>query len=831
MRKLITYLCLALVFANVSAKQISQTQALAKAQLFGKNAVSDHKMSNVRANATMRIAYSAKQQSPDSAICFYVFNRGAGDGYVIVSADDNANEILGYCDQGSFDYSTLPDNMKNWLDGYREQITYLRAHEGITPVKSVNSNPDYAQTSSISPLLGNIAWNQDGPYNNYCPLYLPNTHSATGCAATAMAQIMYYHKWPQKGSGSHTYYPYVLSGSSLSANFGETTYQWENMTPTYNAKFSETSGNAVATLMLHCGVAIDMEYGPASGALSKKWCYALTNYFNYDKGLSYKNRSNYGVQEWEGIIRNELQNSRPVYLTGFASSGGHAFVCDGYDSQGFFHINWGWGGMSNGYFKTTALTPSNQGIGGSDGGFNYNQSVIIGIQKPLANSKKDIELISSESLKATPTTIAKTDLTTIKLNGKVQNMGWEDVICDLGIAAYDESGKQVFELSGVTNVSIADSATIYGPTFSNVNFSSLSDGVYILRPVCRVSGTTEWEQIQSFYTGYTNYLVMNVANNTIKFTTPKYYALSATDIKISPRVYSATLTSISAKIKNNGSTEYYGDVKIALFNKDTKKKIVEGEKQSIDLMPGDSAIVTFEDKFGVEAGDYLLAVIDADYVKLNNYVPLGVLAAPAGNAIVTANGPISFTDNSKVLYNDMRLHAQLTCSQGVYSGYVYPYIFTEDGNTVLGCLNPQLVTIEPNTVVDVTFNGVFEAGLSNGKYLIYLADGKNNSYVTPKEYAQCHFTLYNPATDVNDVFTNSQDCRVYPNPAIHLVNIQSSFPVDEISIYASNGQLVSHKKGNATTSETIDVSSLTAGQYTIYLMHGKTRVSKLIIKK
>jgi len=809
---------------SISAKQISETQALDKALSFGKSATSAHLMSKAKTNATMSIAYRAKEADADSIICFYVFNRGTDDGYVIVSAEDNSSEILGYCDQGSFDYTTLPDNMKSWLDGYREEIKYLRTHSYNMSAESTATNAN-STTTVVSPLLGSIAWNQDSPYNNLCPLYLPNTHSATGCAATAMAQIMYYHKWPKVGLGSHT-----SSSDSLFANFGTTSYDWDIMTPTYNSQSSTDSKKAVATLMLHCGIAVDMDYGSSSGALSKKWCYALVNYFNYDKGVSYKNRSNYGIEEWEGIIQNELNNARPVYLTGFSSSGGHAFVCDGYDSQGFFHINWGWGGMSNGYFKTTALTPATQGIGGSDGGFNYNQSVITGIKAPVDNSVKTIELISTEALKVTPTTIAKTDLATVKLTGKVQNMGWEDVVCDFGIVAYDSIGEQVFQLAGDSNISIEDSASVYGYTLSNVDFSTLSDGTYTLHPVCRISGTSVWQPIHNLYVSYPNYLSVKVSNNTIKFSTQGYYSLSASDITLNSKVYTSTPANINAKIKNTGTTEYFGDVKITLYNKDTKKKVVEGDNYRIDLIPGDSTIISFNDEFDVTAGEYLMAITDDDYLKLNSYVSLQIYEASTEDAIISASGQISFPDNDKVLYNDMKLHVQLTCSQGVYSGYIYPYIFTEDGNTVVGCMEPQLVTIETNDTTDITFSGVFENGTSGEKYLIYLADGDNNVYITPKNYAQCYFTLFNPVSGVSSPSIEGSDYNIFPNPATSIVNIQSNFPIKRICIYASNGSNVLDKEYNETSSETLNVSALIPGQYVITVFGKETKTTKLFIK-
>ncbi len=819
-------LCLAFISQAISARQISTNEALEKAMLFGKKATTSRLMAKSTTSQTMSLAYAAKEKESDSEGLFYVFNRGSGDGFVIISGEDKTNEILGYSDTGSFDYNILPENIKNWLQGYSEEIKYLREQsyestgENTTPI-----------ATSVSPLLGNIAWNQDSPYNNQCPLYAPNTRCATGCAATAMAQILYYHRWPLEGSGSHTYSPSILSGKELTANFGETAYEWETMQPSYTSASTSESKDAVANLMLQCGIAIDMDYGQESGAVSKKWCYALQNYFNYDQGVAYRNRSYYGIEEWEKIIRAELDNSRLVYVTGFSSSGGHAFVCDGYDTEGLFHINWGWGAMSNGYFRTTALTPATQGIGGSNGGFNYRQSIITGIQRPQTNSIKNIELVSTEALKATPSSIAKTDKTTIKLTGKVKNDGWEPVICDFGIAAFDSSGLQVLELAGDTNISIKDSASVYGFTLSNIDFSTLSDGTYTLHPVCRISGTSAWQPIHSLYVGSPNYLNVKVSNNTIKFSTQGYYSLSVSNITLNSKVYASTPATINAKIKNTGSTEYFGDVKITLYNKDTKKKVVDGNNYRIDLIAGDSTIISFKDEFDVAAGEYLMAITDDDYLKLNSYVSLQIHEAPTEDAVISASSKLSFPDNDKVLYNDMKLHAELTCSQGIYSGYIYPYIYSEDGTVLIGCLDPQLVTVEANDTVDIVFTGVLENGISGSKYLIYLADGVNNAYVTPKEYAQCYFTLFNPLSGVSSISTDSPDYKIYPNPATSIVSIQGSSPIKQISIYATNGSLVMDKKYNSTSNATINIASLTQGQYIICVFGEQAKTTKNFIKK
>lgn len=830
MRKvLLLCLYLIIVIGNISAQQISESNALEKAILFDKRATTKHLMSKAKSSSKMELAYCAtgKEQKGIIENYFYVFNRGNGDGFVIISGDEKTTEVLGYSDQGSFNYEVLPDHIKSWLEGYREEIRFIKD-------KTVNSAASQSSThisTNVAPLLGNILWNQDAPYNNQCPLYAPNTRSATGCVATAMAQILYYNRWPEKGNGTHSYSPSILYGTELNANFGETYYNWDLMSPTYSSTSSSEAKDAVSTLMLHCGIAVEMEYGAQSGALSKNWCYALVNYFNYDKAVSYKNRNNYGIEEWEEIIRNELDSMRPIYVTGFSSSGGHAFVCDGYDSDGFFHINWGWGGMSNGYFHLTALTPATQGIGGSDGGFNYRQSIITGIQKPQPNSIKTIELVSTETLKASLNQIAKTDKVTIKLTGKVKNEGWETVVCDFAIAAFDELETQVIEFTGEEGISIEEGVSVYGSTFADADFSSLPDGTYILWPMCKVSGSTKWEKIQNAYISNPNHLIMNVAGDIIKFTSPGIHKLSASDLKMNQKIYASILTSMTAQISNLGSTEYYGDIKVALYDKNTKKKVYEGEKYNIDLLPGATTTVNFTGAFNIEAGEYLLAVIDEDYIKLNELTPIKILPASNQEATIALDTKISFADNNHVPYNDLKLNATIKCLEGIFSGYIYGYIYTQDGTTVVGALDPQLVTLEANETAEVTFSGIFEAGIHDGNYLIYLIDGNKNTYMSPQEYAQCNFILYNPSSGIEDTALNYDDCIIYPNPAESVVNIKSKSPIDHIYIYSVIGTVIKSKECNASLSVTIDLSDVKSGQYIVTVVGKEGRETKLLIKK
>lgn len=365
---------------------ITQNEALAKALLFNKEAIASRIMRAPSKTTDFKLAYSLKDKLNENTF-IYIFNRGKADGYILVSGDDRAKSILGYSDSGDFNYQKLPINMRRWLDNYARQIQYLMQHSELPAGKQTNMRNE---GKSVGPLLKTY-WAQVYPYNLLCPIRETDKRTcATGCVATAMAEVMFYHKWPVKGKGSHSYTS-LTNHYNLSADFGNTVYDWDNMHIAYDdEKYNtEVANKAVATLMFHAGVSVDMDYNLSSGAFSQFIAPSLLHYFNYDKGLNIVLRDYIGAA-WDSILRNELDNGRPVIYDGSTKDyDGHSFVCDGYNSEGYFHIDWGWDGVYNGYFLTTALDPAGQGTGGSSSGegFDYYQDMIIGIQKPKEDSK------------------------------------------------------------------------------------------------------------------------------------------------------------------------------------------------------------------------------------------------------------------------------------------------------------------------------------------------------------------------------------------------------------------------------------------------------------
>lgn len=305
---------------------------------------------------------------------YYVFNTD-GRGFVIVSGDDAIGSIIGYSDSGTFSIEDAPSNLTTWLDTYSRYATKA--------TKCISTQVIKSGTPIVEPLLANILWAQGSPFNAKCPTYTSQgttTNYYVGCVATAMSQIMRYYKYPQQGTGSHSYKSNI---GDLSADFGNTTYQWDDMLENYTGTSTQEQRDAVATLCAQVGVSVNMTYEPSgSGAYSQLVPGALKNYFGYDKGISYLVRDYYTSDEWMSFIKQELDAKRPVYYSASNDDGlgGHAFVCDGYDSNGFVYINWGWEGKSNGYFMVNYLNPDDLGIGSGSGGYNTGQEIIIGIQ-------------------------------------------------------------------------------------------------------------------------------------------------------------------------------------------------------------------------------------------------------------------------------------------------------------------------------------------------------------------------------------------------------------------------------------------------------------------
>ena len=319
---------------------------------------------------------------------YYVFNVGNNEGFVIASADDQVPAILGYANKGTVLLEAMPANLKAWLDSYDKQIRSIQ-EQGLT-----GNAPITSTHAAISPLM-TTTWNQTDPYNQSCPDFFTYGKSVTGCVATAMAQVMYYHRNRSVNQIAATIPAYTCerewnidSGTkqiSVESVPAGSVIDWDNMLTNYTGSETAVQKKAIADFMFYCGASVSMDYANrssgGSAAYSEDVSGALKTYFGYSDNTQLVSRDNYTNDSWDNLIYNELSNNRPVFYSGVTSSGGgHAFVCDGYDSDGYYHINWGWGGYCDTYFLLSDLTPQDQGTGGSSGGYNNSQQALIGAE-------------------------------------------------------------------------------------------------------------------------------------------------------------------------------------------------------------------------------------------------------------------------------------------------------------------------------------------------------------------------------------------------------------------------------------------------------------------
>lgn len=289
-------------------------------------------------------------------------------GFALISADDCVRPLLAYSYDGSFDANHMPAHVAAWIDGYQREIASV-VEAGIAPspqVQAMWENPFHGKNGNyVEPLL-TTRWSQYPYYNTRCPYdTVDSAYCLTGCVATAMAQIMKYWEWPVVGYAGHSY-----TGSNygtLSADFGNTAYRWNLMPDTLNALCDSAEIDAVATLMYHAGVAVEMMYSPngseafitSLGFLNYACAEnAMKSYFRYNSGLAGLCKGNNDDAIWDSMLRADLDAARPILYSGhIASMEGHAFVIDGYDTLGMFHVNWGWGGSYDAYYTVDSLSP------------------------------------------------------------------------------------------------------------------------------------------------------------------------------------------------------------------------------------------------------------------------------------------------------------------------------------------------------------------------------------------------------------------------------------------------------------------------------------------
>ncbi|MDE6408777.1 MAG: C10 family peptidase [Muribaculaceae bacterium] len=673
----------------------------------------------------------------------YVF--GNNESYAILSADDVAVPLLGYSDSGSFDYDNMSDQMKWWISEYERQISYGIRNNTRTSSQVVGVDPSW---EAISPMI-KTRWDQDSPYNDDCPSS-NGRHAYTGCVATAMAQVMKYWNYPEKGTGRITYKCDRIGNRTLILNFDNQIFDWGNMLDKYEkGKYSEAEGAAVAQLMKCCGYGVQMNYGlSASGAQSSRIPEAFKTYFSYDKNCRIVNRDIYSVSEWNKIIYDNLKNVGPVIYNGQSiNEGGHSFVCDGYDGKGFFHINWGWGGMSDGYFVLNALDPSSLGIGGGGGGFDFQQDAIIGIQPPNGDPaiSEEIYLTQNGNLTAT----CSGNEISFALSGPEYpfwmsyNYGrmqmkfgaiFEPIEGTAGEPLYFESDLNPIAFSGYGSgiYQKAPSGAVISPKIKMVG---LQNGKYKVTLASRIQDNTssEWTPVRPIY-GYSNFVYLTKAGNKYEVVDLLPLEMSVESFNLDTDLYDGCNAQFSIVMKNPSSVDLAQGIMPEIF--------IGGEKafvgQSAMLVAGaeEALAVKLITRFDALTNAPKISGPTDVVIKLVNpitgvYYPNAVIDAvlkknPGDPSLLmlnieidapNENGVFTIKDKSKIDFS-----TTIKLAKGYFAYPLYAAVANEAGNVLVRQTLGEATTFmtsgntyDFNCIVD------FPGGVPGERYELYVA--------------------------------------------------------------------------------------------------------------
>lgn len=476
----LTFSCLALGLAlPMQAKVINTQQAQAIAAKY-------------ISIAEQPKAVKGQGAKPSDTPDFYAFNDSRGQGFVLVAGDDCLRPVLGYSRTGSIDTDNLPPAMKAWLDAVSESIAKARAEGGgIARTADNTDEDDDAPTVVVAPLV-KTKWNQTAPYYYNTPTK-GGRRTATGCIATAMAQVMNYYQWPEHGYGSVSYDTPKYDKKTMDVDFTQSTYDWANMLDeyTYSGKtpdWNYAQGSAVAQLMADLGAAIHMQYGTlaegGSGQYGANIAAAATYHFGYNVDMQFKN--NYTMAQWTSLIKKCLDDKAPLVYCGASDAGGHCFVVDGYDSDNYLHVNWGWSGDGDGYFdfynfgplgysftqqmQYARLTPNRSGT------ITEAAQAVLGVDYTYCKAYQDGTEVKDKFV------TADADKLNADIDIMLYNLSWDSFKGDILLEAVPEDGgdaKLVLNINDTEIGSIQEEPQRFH--FDSDNISTLSDGRYTLR--------------------------------------------------------------------------------------------------------------------------------------------------------------------------------------------------------------------------------------------------------------------------------------------------------------------------------------------------------------
>ena len=831
---------LAFSIMALQAKPISQVTALTAAQKFAATQLAIER-------GTPDLVYIGQNEA------FYVFNIGER-GFVIIAGDDAHRPVIGYSDESSFDASNIPPALVYYLDGVAECMLQLR-HSVATPDVAAEWNSILQHGRLISRNGGRgtgyfcqTKWNQDYPYNCCCPEDPAGSggHTYVGCLATAMSQLMRFWAYPSKGNGSHCYYHEDYG--QICADFGNTDYDWDNMPNVLSSNSSEAEKLATGTLCFHCGVTIDMGYGPdGSGGASGPIPGVMHTYFDYSDANVQRSRNDYETETWKTMVREQFDMGWPMYYGGCENDGCHAFVCDGYDDYDMFHFNLGWGGSSDGWYLIDDAPYTHP----ADAMFNFVPSWVYN-QTPSVPTDFTAVPTSDTDLKVrlnwtNPTTTL--DGTALNAIEQVVVLRDNEIIATLT----DVTPGAAMEIEDI-NVPRYDIYHYAVYAVANDRVGKHANVMKVLvGPTCQWKIIMTTNSFQGWFGGSIN--VYNTTGQVLG----SYTMTSSTTVSVEPDMplgrlsfgwtaSNQTVNTMAFVIKDADNNTVYSftgssdDLTEGIFfetNNTCGGDLSCGTPENLVATVQDEAILLIWDAvenpgygYNIYRDGQLYRLIQEGTTFLDDNVAMGghcyrvAVLCEGGengeysNESCTSVGPcypprdldFEYTNNYKI-----KLHWEKPEPNDGLSGY---YLFRKDGDGEfhrIKLLNASAITY--------TDNAMTQEGDYYYRLYAYYGDLDCTSSPANRKYETNVFELhvYYSPTGVDE---NEASMKVYPNPTKNVVTVEAE-GMTEVSVYNTLGQCLLQKEV-AGDQATIDLQHVSEGLYLLRVKTENGTISKRI---
>ena len=679
----------------MTAAQFTQEQAKQAAEQFLKQKVS--KVATIKATKLVPIKQKSSSTNNECKTMAYAVNLGKNDGFVLVVGNEHSNDIIGYCDHGSIDAQNMPSNMRSWLESYM-----TCAGEDVKTASMLRTaQPGIPTKTPIHPLLTS-KWGQSEPYNGQTPI-IDDMHCYTGCTITAMAQVMYYHKWPKAATQAiPAYTPNNSAGTSYPSlpALEPTTFDWDRIYPSYD--YGE-DGTEVARLLKYIGTASCADYGTsATSATGYKALAAAIKYFDYDASAHAVWRRERSYNEWVDMLYAELKENRPVMFSGTSVDGAHSYVVDGYDEEDFFHVNWGWNGTSDGYYKVILMDPKEQGIGGSTNNEAYiaDQVGFFGV-KPNSGGASHIPSLTVLKNYLYADVNGTGDYTTQGMvsespyyngQGYLVTPAFDSYNFNIDAAEFELGSRLIKDDGSVVVDFIWDQSANFAPNMGFIDHSRpiylnpiadtyLTDGNYKMYFTSKLKTSDTWQINKESENHYT---IINLDHASGKLTATAVSLepeLVIKEVKFNPETPVVNKPCVmTLKVENTGTGTFHGD--LGMFNQDLSGALsymtcdIE-PRETIDLnmriVPKKTGTINYE-------------------IKKNRVIPIYTGTMTVAENVETSNCDLTIThqvtnaEGTEIAAPKAKIDLTITNnSDNNYFGAIYIYCFKytgDEGNMV-----------------------------------------------------------------------------------------------------------------------------------------------------